>query len=207
MFAGWIWVILDKIGYPFDAPGNSHPPHPTYPCKLNGTFGEFVLDFKEIVDPFVIECALIGAGIIWQMWNGALPKGVLKLSSYASPSFDFLSSKKSKPIWRRISTFFSQRPNYRTLFFTRDARSSTDIGSLPLQNNTRKHDLKKSLLKLFLGLLLGVLINITAVTFLRLFKNPTVSSMNTHNLFGMVLRDFLWHSTYRPAPFPIVFHE
>ena len=179
IFAGCIWVILSKIGYPLNAAGYEPPHYHTYPCKLNGTFGVFVLDFKEMADPFIVECAITGAGILWQMWSGALPKGFLKRSSCVSPSFGFLSSQKSKPIWRRISTFCSQRPNYQNLFFNRDARSSTDIESVPLQNNPRKQDLKKSLLKLFLGLLLGVLINITAVTFLRLFKNPTVSSMNT----------------------------
>ena len=178
IFAGCIWVILSQIGNPFNNARHEPLPHQTRPCKLNGTFGEFVLDFKEMVDPFIVECGIIGAGIIWQMWIGALPEGFLKLSSCASPSFDLLSSQKSKLIWSRISTLFSQRPNYRTLFFNTDARSSTDIESLSLQNNPRKHDLKKSLLKLFLGLFLGVLINITAVTFLRLFKNPTISSMN-----------------------------
>ena len=98
IFAGCISIILDKIGYPFNAAGNEPPPHPTHPCKLNGTFGEFVLDFKEMGEPFEVECAIIGAGIIWQMWIGALPEGVLKLSSCASPSFGFLSSQKYKPI-------------------------------------------------------------------------------------------------------------
>ena len=207
IFAGCIWVILSNIGYPFNVAENEPMPHPKRPCKLNGTLGEFVSDFKEMVDPFLVECAVSGAGIIWQMWCGALPEGVLKLSSCASPSFDFLSSQKPKPIWCRISTFLSQRPNYLNLLRTRDTTSSTDIESLPLQNYPTKHDLKKTLLKLFMGLLLGVLINITAVTFLRLFKKSHCFFNEYANLFGMVLRDCFWHSTYRDTPFPIVLHE
>ena len=80
-FACSIWITMNKITNPFDYllvnSSGSEPTH--YPCKLNGTFGNFVTQSEAMILPFSAECGIIAAGIFWQMWSNTFPRSVLNL--------------------------------------------------------------------------------------------------------------------------------
>ena len=78
IFAGCFWIAAVKILYPLGELTTSKYGHVDYPCSLPGNFGVFTKRQEITLTPFYAECAIIGAAIMWQMWNSTLPEALLK---------------------------------------------------------------------------------------------------------------------------------
>ena len=120
LFAGCIWSTMIKLVNPlYVILGYTYNPI-DYPCKLNGSFGYFLLVDETLFTPFYAECGIIGAGLAWQIWASVLPRSSLTCTNdiNAGPHSYTFKCTPVTPFWSKIL------PRLRNLYRNRRYRVS-----------------------------------------------------------------------------------
>ena len=101
LFALCISSTMLKLTYPMYSLLGFTYIHHDFPCRLNGSFGDFLIVDETVLTPFYTECGIIGAGLAWQIWTSILPRASLVVMNSDSISYN-LESSPALPFWRGV---------------------------------------------------------------------------------------------------------